>query len=194
MALWAFKAHFPRLSHRDDFSAEDYIEDLFRLLPPQSAVLARGDTAVFGLKYEEASDSSLSNRLIHSDVDLSPARWLFRAAQERPAFVLGISLPELASLKIPNDANSLFPCALIQKFRINPQDNISEKDCWSFIVLRPQAQLEYSHSYDHDIRKSLAFAHYQDSILDAQRDPETSDWNARWAAALDPEDYHLVLK
>ena len=194
MALWAFKAHFPRLSHRDDFSAEDYIEDLFRLLPPQSAVLARGDTAVFGLKYEEASDSSLSNRLIHSDVDLSPARWLFRAAQERPAFVLGISLPELASLKIPNDANSLFPCALIQKFRINPQDNISEKDCWSFIVLRPQAQLEYSHSYDHDIRKSLAFAHYQDSMLDAQKDPEMSDWNARWAAALDPEDYHLVLK
>ena len=194
MAFWAFKAHFPRLSHRDDFSAEDYIENLFRLLPPQSRVLARGDTAVFGLKYEEALDPVLSSRLVHSDVDLSPARWLSRAAQDRPAFVLGISLPELASLKIPDDADSILPYALVQKLSASPGTPIPEKDLWSLIALRPQAQLEYSHSYDHDIRKSFAFAHYQDSILDAQKDPEMSDWNARWAAVLDPEDYHLVLK
>ena len=194
MAFWAFKAHFPRLSHRDDFSAEDYIENLFRLLPPQSRVLARGDTAVFGLKYEEALDPVLSSRLVHSDVDLSPARWLSRAAQDRPAFVLGISLPELASLKISNDADSIFPYALIQKLSASPGTRIPERDLWALTALRPQAQLEYSHSYDHDIRKSFAFAHYQDSILDAQKDPEMSDWNARWAAVLDPEDYHLVLK
>ncbi len=194
MAFWAFKAHFPRLSHRDDFSSEDYIENLFRLLPPQSAVLARGDTAVFGLKYEEALDPSLSNRLIHSDVDLNPSLWLSRVSQDRPAFVLGISLSELSSLKIPNAGDSLFPYALIQKLRSSPGGKISERNLWSFTALRPQAQLEYSHSYDHDIRKSLAFAHYQDSILDAQTDPTMSDWNARWAAVLDPEDYHLVLK
>ena len=69
-----------------------------------------------------------------------------------------------------------------------------EQDFWALTALRPGSQLEYTNSYAHDIRKSFALAHYQDSILDAQTNPELSDWNARWAAVLDPEDYHLVLK
>ncbi len=194
MVLWAFESHFPRLSHRNDFAAEDYIEDLFRLLPPRSAVLARGDTAVFGLKYEEALDPALSSRLIHSDVDLNPALWLSRESKVRPSFVLGISLTELTSLGIPDNAASLSSHALIQKISASPGLSGRERDFWALTALRPGSQLEYTNSYAHDIRKSFALAHYQDSILDAQKNPELSDWNARWAAVLDPEDYHLVLK
>ncbi len=194
LALWAFESHFPRLSHRDDFTAEDYVEDLFRLLPPSSAVLARGDTAVFGLKYEEALYPALSSRLIHSDVDLNPAQWLSQASQDHPAFVLGISFPELTSLGIPTGPNALTPCALVQKISSSAGAKIPERNFWALTVLRPSPQLEYPDSYAHDIRKSFALAHAQDSILDAQEYPALSDWNARWAAALDPEDYHLVLK
>ena len=194
MALWAFESHFPRLSHRDDFSAEDYVEDLFRLLPPSSAVLARGDTAVFGLKYKEALDPMSSSRLIHSDVDLNPTQWLFKASQVRSAFTLGISFSELKSLGIAANPKTLSPCALIQKVSSSPGEKSPERTFWAMTVLRPGPQLEYSNSYAHDIRKSFALAHYQDSLLDAQKDPALSDWNARWAAVLDPEDYHLVLK
>lgn len=194
MALWAFESHFPRLSHRDDFSAEDYVEDLFRLLPPSSAVLARGDTAVFGLKYKEALDPMSSSRLIHSDVDLNPTQWLFKASQVRSAFTLGISFSELKSLGIAANPKTLSPCALIQKVSSSPGEKSPERTFWAMTALRPGSQLGYSNSYAHDIRKSFALAHYQDSLLDAQKDPALSDWNARWAAVLDPEDYHLVLK
>jgi hypothetical protein len=189
--LWAFWLHAPLASHREDFAAQDYIDDLLRLIPPGSAALARGDTAVFGLKYSVALHPSAPPRELYSDMDENPSSWILSRMAEKQALILGMAFPELSSLGIYPGPHRLSPRALVQSLSSVRDAMEDEKKYWDITVLRPSPQLDNGDSYDYDIRRSFALAHYLSSGLDEMENPRMSQWNAEWATAIDPEDYRL---
>ncbi|MBI5239677.1 MAG: DUF2723 domain-containing protein [Elusimicrobia bacterium] len=173
-SLWQNGA---QASHRDDFSAYDYVKDLRRSLPPGSTAAAGGDTAIYASRYLDlAHPDGRARRLVHyQDASSGP----------RPDYVLGLSLQNLERLGLGQE--SLYPAGLVQ----STAPGRSSDDVWEFSILRRGPALRAEESYARDILLSYAFAHYLSGTLrEARRDPGGQrDFLA--AAALDPEDYQI---
>jgi hypothetical protein len=167
----------PAVSHRDDFSAYDYVKDLRRSLPPGSTAAAGGDTALYASRYLDlAHPDGRGRRLIYFQ-DAFPS--------VRPGYVLGLSLQNLARLGLGPE--SLSPSGLVQGVRPIP----GAEAAWEFSALRRGQALRQEESYARDILLAYAFAHYLGGTLrQARRDPGAGqDFLA--AAALDSEDYQI---
>ncbi len=173
--------------HRDDFSARDYVSSVERLLPPDSAVLVAGDTALFGLRFDQASRGG--DLKILSVLEEDPAGWLRAQARERPAYAVGMPERILDQLNLLGP-RGLQPQGLVQRLT-GPA--LTEDAAWRLAALRPSRALDGGESYAHDARLSFAFAHYLSGILD-ERLRRPVDLHAQRAAALDPEDYRVSVQ
>jgi hypothetical protein len=172
--LWQQAA---RASHRDDFSAYDYVKDLRRSLPPGSLAAVGGDTALYASRYFDLAHPDGRPRRLVQPEDLRPG--------ERPDLVLGLSLPALARLGLgPKD---LFPRGLVQSVGAGGDPDAA----WEFSALRRGGALRREESYARDILLAYGFARYLSGVLrEARRDPGAQrDYVT--AAALDPEDYQI---
>jgi len=170
-------------SHRDDFSAYDYVKDLRRALPPGSTAAAGGDTALYASRYLDlAHPDGYGRRLMHYQ-DASPGA--------PPGYVLGLSLQNLARMGIGPER--LSPEGLVQGVaRCGTSDTAGA--AWGFSVLRRGQALRRRESYARDILLSYAFAHYLSGVLrEARRDPG-AEKDYVLAAALDPEGYQIVYR
>lgn len=166
----------PIPERRDDFLASDYIHNLRRAVPPGGALLASGDTALFGLRWLEMI-SPRSSPLELAGAGLIDARTWFAERAGRPdVFVTGLrpgALPPAA----------LDPEGLVQRY--------GQARGASPLVLRRSASWRRDESYARDAKLSYAFAAWSSArLLEARgrRVPESLDLTA---AALDPDDYHL---
>lgn len=198
--LWPLGLHAGRLEHRRDFSAYDYVKDLRRFLPPDSAAVVRGDSALFGLRYLDLARPQAPGRLILSEREFAgdPARaraWLGSRAQSGRVFVLGLPLETLESWGLAGNPLHVRPRALAQEVaspgssgRPAPPD-----EAWALSVLRRPRSFAARESYAHDIRLAYAFAHYLSGRLAEPRESAAADWHYQWAAALDPEDYEVEV-
>jgi hypothetical protein len=163
----------PVPERRDDFLAYDYVRNLRRAVPPGADLLVSGDTALFGLRWLEAT-APRERALGLSGAGMIDAKsWL---SAHRDAFVAGVApgvLPPAA----------LTPEGLVQ--RAGPGSARAP------IVLRRSASWRRDESYARDAKLSYAFAAWAAARLlesRGERAPETLDLTA---AALDPEDYRL---
>ncbi|OGR83570.1 MAG: hypothetical protein A3J74_02905 [Elusimicrobia bacterium RIFCSPHIGHO2_02_FULL_57_9] len=195
MGVSAFWLHGALMNHRDDFSAYDYIRDLRSALPPGSAAVVAGDTALFGLKYWEAWKRDAhapgvgrDSRLIVGARELDLRRWIEGQLGRRPVYVTGLSQVALGQLGLWGKTQQVFPAGLAQ--RIGEKNETPESAAWQMSVLRKSRSLENGESYAHDIRLAYAFAHYLSAHLAA--DAVAAENHSREAAVLDPEDYRLA--
>lgn len=172
--LWAQAAP---CFHRDDFSAYDYVKDLRRALPPGRLAAAAGDTALYATRYLDLTQPDGRGRRLVSFQDASEG--------ERPGFVLGLSLPRLASLGLGPE--TLSPAGLVQAVGPGPGDD----SFWSLSVLRRGRALRLQESYASDVLLAYAFAHYLDGTLQDSRHAPGAGRNYVMAAALDPEDFQI---
>jgi hypothetical protein len=172
--LWQQAA---RASHRDDFSAYDYVKDLRRSLPPGSLAAVGGDTALYASRYLDLAHPDGRARRLAQPEDLRPG--------ERPDLVLGLSLPALARLGL--GVKDLHPQGLVQRVGAGGDPDAS----WEFSALRRGGALRREESYARDILLAYGFARYLSGVLrEARRDPGAQrDYVT--AAALDPEDYQI---
>ncbi|MEK7857923.1 MAG: DUF2723 domain-containing protein [Elusimicrobiota bacterium] len=165
------------LDHRDDFSAYDYARDLRRALPPGSAAVAGGDTALFSARYEDLVRPRAARRLLH----IQEGRQALLAAGT--AFSLGLPLGAVQELSLGRPQAR----GLIQALRPQPPSLM-----WESTALRRSKALVGGESYAHDIRLSYAFARYvTGQLASAAGDEAAALRHYQAAAALDPEDYHL---
>jgi hypothetical protein len=166
----------PAPARRDDFLASDYARNLRRAVPPGGALLASGDTALFGLRWLELT-SPRTYALELSGSGLTDARsWLAARAGRSDVFVAG-----LAPGTLPPAA--LSPEGLVQR--------AGTAGAPAPLVLRRSGSWRRNESYARDAKLSYAFAAWSAArLLEArgQPAPETLDLTA---AALDPEDYRL---
>jgi hypothetical protein len=177
VAVGSFWQNGGMASHRDDFSAYDYVKDLRRALPPDSTVAVGGDTALYASRYLDlAHPDGYSRRLVdYQDASLSVV----------PGCVLGISLKNLARLGLGPE--KLFPAGLVQGTTPMSAGNAA----WEFSILRRGQALRRQESYARDILFSYAFAHYISGVLREARRDRGAQGEYVMAAALDPEDYHI---
>jgi len=164
-------------SHRDDFSAYDYVRDLRRVLPPGSTTVAGGDTALYASRYLDLAHPDGHGRRLIDFQDASPST--------RPGYVLGLSLQNLARMGLGPE--SLSPAGLVQA--VGPLRAGSA--AWEFSVLRRGQALRREESYARDILLSYAFAHYLSGTLRETRHDPGAARDYVMAAALDPEDYQI---
>jgi len=164
----------PVPERRDDFLAHDYVRNLRRAVPPGAKLLAAGDTALFGLRWLEATEPrSLALDLSGTGL-VSPSAWLAKAAGE--AFATGLppgALPPAA----------IWPEGLMQR--------VGGPGVPAPLILRRSRSWRRDESYARDAKLSYAFAAWSAARLLEARGlpaPETLDLTA---AALDPEDYWI---
>ena len=169
--LWSNAA---RNDHRDDFSAADYARNLRRTLPPDSAAVVQGDTALFSLQLKAAG------REVSSSLEPGLSRW---AAERRgrPLFAVGLPVERAALLGTPAAAG----LALSLDGRPWPQ-------AWSFYAIRRGGALERGESYARDARLSYAFARHSAARL-AQAAGRDGTLDAVWAGIWDPEDFQVEI-
>lgn len=176
LAAAALVLRSPVPVRRDDFLAHDYVRNLRRAVPPGAALLAAGDTALFGLRWLELTVPRASG-LDLAGAGLTDARaWLAARAGGREVFVAGLAPGVLPSA-------ALTPEGLVQ--RAGPGRTLAP------VVLRRSASWRRDESYARDAKLSYAFASWSAArLLEARgaAPPETLDLTA---AALDPEDYRL---
>lgn len=184
-AVWAGSLGLVDGWHRGDFAARDYIDSLERLMPPGSAVLVGGDTALFGLRWDAAVRGG--GRRVRSVLDAEPAAWLRARAREGPAFAAGLPEDALDGLGLLGPGG-LRPQGLVERLGAG---GLPEAAAWRLTALRSSSALARGESYAHDVRLSYAFAHYLSGLLD-ERLGLPVDRHAERAAALDPEDYRLA--
>lgn len=182
-AVWSASLGVLDGRHREDFSAPDYIASLRRLMPPGSAAVVGGDTALFGLRWQDALLPA--GMELRSVVEPDAGPWLARQAAVKPAFVLGISAEKLAAMGLSRAP--LSPQGLVQRLGAATLD---EDSAWSLTALRPSPALDLGESYAHDVRLAYAFAHFLSGLIDEDRGFPT-DHHAESAASLDSEDYSL---
>lgn len=188
-AIYPLWLHGSLLNHRDDFSAYDYIRDLRAALPPGSAAIVGGDTALFGLKYWESwKQEPPDARQIVSARELDLRRWIDNQLERRPVFVLGLPLASLRQLGLLGNSHQVFPVGSVQ--RLGNKDDRLESAAWQMSVLRKGRSMENGESYAHDIRLAYAFAHYLSAQLATNE--TAAGWHSQWAAVWDPEDYQLA--
>jgi len=177
-SLWSNAA---QTFHRDDFCAYDYVKDLRRALPPGSAAVAAGDTALYATRYLDLTRPDGRGRRLINFQD--------RLAGERPGFVLGLSLKNFARLGLAS-AGGLSPAGLVQSLGPGGLGSYF----WDLSVLRQGHAVRLQESYDRDVLLAYAFAHYlSGTLLDSRQDIRATRHYLE-AAALDPEDYHIDYK
>lgn len=178
-------AHTPRLNRRGDYAAYDYLRDLERSLPPDAPAVIAGDTALFGLRWRHALRGHRRNEIISSLEDNIPA-WVAARAGRGPVYVTGLPAGGLQAIGL--EPARVAPQGLIQRWGMPA----AHPEPWRFYGLRTSAPFLAGESYAHDVRLSYAFARYLSSELSAARGREAeAATHARWAAALDPEDYRV---
>jgi hypothetical protein len=178
-------------SHREDFSAYDYARDLRRSLPADAAVVAGGDTALFGLRWLEALEPGGPLIIGAREPDLR-AR-IEAELPRRPVYVLGLPEAALGTLGLLGEAGFAAPAGLVQRiFPLAARRGAAEDaPGWSVSALRPGG-LGGTDSYAHDIRLAYAFAHYLSGRL-AERAGRNPSRDYVEASVLDPEDYRVDL-
>ena len=173
LALLSFAGHARALSHRDDFSAVDYADNLKRTLPPGSAAVVRGDTALFSLRLTAPDREAVS--------ELEPD-WIARlgaaAGKGSPLYAVGM----------PADSvRAAFPKACPAGLALSLDGRCA--DPWPLYAVRMGRALAERESYARDPALSYAFAHATAEKL--ARHDEQATYHALWAAAWDPEDFGL---
>lgn len=171
------------MDHRDDFSAWDYGKDLRRVLPPGSTAAAGGDTAHFVTAYLELVLPGPAPRRLLAFLD---------ARQAKLDYVLGLSRERIEQLGL---SGRLQPAGLVQKVVVGKLDFSKASRPWELSVLRRGGALRRQESYARDVLLSYAFAHYLSArLLETSGHRDAALWHDLRAAALDPEDYQLVVQ
>lgn len=176
LAVAALLLRAPVPERRDDFLAHDYAVNLRRAVPPGGSLLAAGDTALFGLRWLDATAPRSAPLDLAGAGLVDPRTWLAGKAGRSDLFTAG-----LAPGTLP--AAALRPEGLVQ--RAGPGRIPAP------IVLRRSVSWRRNESYARDAKLSYAFAAWSSARLFEARGeiaPETLDLTA---AMLDPEDYRL---
>lgn len=176
LAAAALLLRTPVPERRDDFLAHDYVRNLRRAVPPGGALLASGDTALFGLRWLEAVSPRAAALELSGAGLVDPRAWLAARAGRADVFVAG-----LAPGVLP--AAALAPEGLVQRAGAARPP--------APVVLRRSSSWRRDESYARDAKLSYAFASWSAArLLEArgQTAPEALDLTA---VALDPEDYRL---
>ncbi len=167
----------PIPERRDDFLAYDYARNLRRAVPPGGALLAGGDTALFGLRWLDLTEPRTPSREV-AGAGLTDARaWLAEKSGRSDVFAAGIAPAALSRPSAPE--------GLVVRVGTRPGSSAP------IIVLRRPRGWRRDESYARDAKLSYAFASWVSArLLEAQgmTAPEALDLNA---VALDPEDYRL---
>lgn len=179
------------MSHRDDFSAYDYIIDLRRSLPPGAAVLVGGDTALFGLRFFETWRPRGATLVLRNSSEEPDPGWPSRELENGRVFALGLPIPALRQWGLVGARAALQPQGLVQEALLNRPVVGAERAAWALSVLRWGPALSSRESYAHDIRLCYAFAHYLSARLEEISGPGEPIEHDRWARLLDPEDYRI---
>lgn len=167
----------PVPARRDDFLAHDYVRNLRRAVPPGASLLVSGDTALFGLRWLEATVPRASALDLEGAGLVEARAWLAARAGRPGVFVAGLPPGTLPP-------GSLSPEGLVQRFG-------KAAGSAAPLVLRRSSSWRRDESYARDAKLSYAFAAWASArLLEArgERAPETLDLTA---ASLDPEDYLL---
>ncbi|HVA66506.1 MAG TPA: DUF2723 domain-containing protein [Elusimicrobiota bacterium] len=198
LAAWPLAANAAAAIHRNDFSAYDYARDLRRDVPPGSAAVVGGDTALFGLHYLELASPDSSGRIFidATEQNLAPeiADWM----KNRPVYVAGLSEDRLAELGLMGNPFFLRPeglCQEVERSPAAPARAISparRNPFWVFSVQR-FAPGGFRDPYVHDVRLSYGFAHYLSARLSQSLDPAAASAQYEAAFAADPGEYRIVL-
>ncbi|MBI2385042.1 MAG: DUF2723 domain-containing protein [Elusimicrobia bacterium] len=177
LAAAALLLRSPVPERRDDFLAYDYVRNLRRAVPPGASLLVSGDTALFGLRWLEAT-SPRERALGLAGAGLTdPRSWLSMFSTHGDAFVAGLAPGVLPSA-------ALTPEGLVQRAA-------GKSAAPAPVVLRRSASWRRDESYARDAKLSYAFAAWSAArLLEARGTipPETLDLTA---VSLDPEDYRL---
>lgn len=174
LAAAALMLRAPIPERRDDFLAHDYVRNLRRAVPPGGALLAAGDTALFGLRWLEATSPRSAPLDVAGAGLVEPRAWL--GGRTGDVFVTGLA-PGAVS------PSALAPEGLVQRAGA-PRHPAP-------IVLRRSASWRRDESYARDAKLSYAFAAWAAArLVEARgaRAPEALDLTA---VSLDPEDYRL---
>ncbi len=180
LAGWSLWSHAAGAFHRDDFSAYDYAMDLRRSLPPGSAAAVAGDTALYVSRYFELAHGDGRGRRL---VDFQDAK-----SSDDFQWVSGVPLEKIARL---GSVEKLRPAGLMQTWSSDAAGR--DQAFWAVSVLRPASALRRGESYARDILLSYAVAHYIAGRILEPRQEARYAWNYIWAAALDPEDFRVML-
>ncbi len=186
----------PVPERRDDFLAHDYIRNLRRAVPPGAALLASGDTALFGLRWLELTSPRIPTLELEGSDLVDTRTWLASQIGRTDVFVTGLPFG-----KIP--ARELLPEGLVQRVvKAGPggRDPLPD-EIWKRytladgsaapLILRRSSSWRRDESYARDAKRSYAFAAWSSARLReawGMRVPETLDLTA---VALDPADYQL---
>ena len=203
LAAWPLAANAAAAVHRDDFSAYDYARDLRRNVPPGSAAVVGGDTALFGLHYLELASPDSSGRIFIDATEPYLAREIADWMKNRPVYVAGLSENRLAGLGLMGNPFFLRPDGLCQEIERSPAEaeNVFQKrflaaarvnSFWVFSVQR-FAPGGLRDPYVHDVRLSYGFAHYLSARLLESGDLAAASAEYEAAFAADPGDYRIVL-
>lgn len=163
----------PVPERRDDFLAHDYAANLRRAVPPGGALLAGGDTALFGLRWLDVTRPGSSREV--AGAGLVDARaWL--AAH-----------PDSSASGLPPEAfagRPVLPDGLVVRLGAGAALRAP-------VVLRRSASWERNESYARDARLSYAFASWSAArLVEKSGKPAPVELDLR-AVALDPDDYSL---
>ena len=171
----------PAPERRDDFLALDYARNLRRAVPPGSALLAGGDTALFGLRWLDLTEPRAAREVAGAGL-VDAAGWL---AARPGAFVSGLPPETLAAAGFGAKGKPIAPEGLVARTGARP-------GAWGPpVVLRRSASWARDESYARDAKLAYAFAAWSTArLLEAQGSaaPDALDLAA---AAFDPEDYRL---
>ena len=166
----------PIPERRDDFLAHDYVRNLRRAVPPGGALLASGDTALFGLRWLEAT-APRERPLDLAGAGLVDARaWLAARTGRADVFTTGLA------------PGALPPAALTSEGLVQ---RAGAAHAPAPLILRRSASWRRDDSYARDAKLSYAFAAWSSArLLEAKgiTPPESLDLTA---VAFDPEDYRL---
>jgi len=172
LAAGALLLRAPIPERRDDFLAYDYVRNLRRAVPPGGELLVAGDTALFGLRWLEAT-APRPLPLDLAGAGLVDAKsWLAARAGRPDVFVAGLA-----------PVAALSPEGLVMR--------AGAARPGAPVVLRRSASWTRDESYARDAKLSYAFAAWSAARLLESRGltpPESLDLTA---ASLDPEDYRL---
>jgi hypothetical protein len=181
----ALSTRSPLPEHRDDFLAYDYARDLRRAVPPGGALLAKGDTAAFGLRWLALLEPETRPREAAPAGLTDAGAWLAARAGRADVFLTGLSPADLLALGLPSRERPSSPEGLVVRVGARPPSPAPLS-----VLRRPRAWAR-DESYARDEKLAYAFASWSSArLLEAQglTPPETFDLAA---AADDPEDYRL---
>ncbi len=195
VAAWPLAANAASAVHRNDFSAYDYAKDLRRGLPPASAAIVGGDTALFGLRYLSLVEPDVHDRIFADAQRPGMASQIKEWIHERPIFVTGLSERRLADLGLMGNPFFLRPSGLFQEIELSSAREGSASSANAFWAISVQrfAPEGLSDSYLRDVRLCYGFAHYLSARLLRRSAPRDAEAQSLAAFAADPGEYRIVL-